>query len=38
VWVREVLTGLGGGEPEERIHYEELGVNRRTILKWILEK
>jgi hypothetical protein len=28
----------GGGGPEERIHYEDLGINWSTILTWILEK
>jgi hypothetical protein len=39
VWVREeMLTGFWWGNPRERHHFEDLGVDGRVILEWILKK
>jgi len=36
VWeTREIKTGFLWGSLKERVHLEDLGVNRRIILKWI---
>jgi hypothetical protein len=39
VWgTGEVRTGSWWGDLRERDHLEDLGVDRRTILKWIFKK
>jgi hypothetical protein len=39
VWGRgEVHTGFWWGNLREEVHLEDSGVDRRIILKWILEK
>jgi len=39
VWVRvEVHAGFWWGNPREGDHLEELGVDGRIVLKWILHK
>jgi hypothetical protein len=39
VWGRgEVYTGIWCGNPRERDHWEDPGVDGRIILRWILRK
>jgi hypothetical protein len=33
----EIQTGVWLGNPKEKDHFEDPGVDRRIILKWILE-
>jgi len=35
---REMHTGFWWGNLKERYHLEDLGIDRRIILKWILNK
>jgi hypothetical protein len=32
------IQGLGGGNPMEKGHLENLGMDRRILLKWVSEK
>jgi hypothetical protein len=32
------IQDFGGGNPKERDHFGDLGVDKRIILKWILKK
>jgi hypothetical protein len=36
--VREVHTGFWWRDLRERHHFEDLGIDERIILKWILKK
>jgi len=39
VWeTREIQTGFWWGSLKERVHFEDLCVNRRIILKWIFKR
>jgi len=39
VWeAREIQTGFLWGSLKERVHFEDLGVDRRIILKWIFKR
>jgi len=39
VWeTREIQTGFLWGSLKERVHFEDLGVDRRIILKWIFKR
>jgi len=39
IWGRgEVCTGFWWGNLRERNHFEDLGLDRRIILKWIFKK
>jgi len=39
VWeTREIQTGFLWGTLKERVHLEDMGVNRRIILKWIFKE
>jgi hypothetical protein len=35
---REVHTGIWWGDLKERSHFEDLGVDGRVILKWIISE
>ena len=35
---REIQTGFLWGSLKERVHFEDLGVDRRIILKWIFKR
>lgn len=39
VWVRrETCTGFQWGRPKERGNWQDLSIERKTILQWILQK